>query len=123
MWQSDIMEGMKYSISRCSDTAPDYKNAMTVVHNLMPTIPTFHFGDVEEVRNSKLNKSAPIFEQYPEYNRFPYPICMLEGNGFGDQCKEGEYRAKKRSIINSSVVVMLMVSMYLRVMRISVVYS
>ena len=93
------MEGMKYSLERTNPKERLYIEAMKTVYAWVPRMHTFFFGNINELISAKLDKTTPLFKQYPEYNKLPYGQCLFEGDGFGFNYKEGSsYPAKKRAI-------------------------
>lgn len=102
MWQTHIMEGMQYFINKMNQIGSEdivYIEAMKYVHAIVPRIPTFYFGNIDDVIAHKLDKTTPIFQQYPQYNKLPYSNCLFEGNGFGYNKDAGQYSANKRAIL------------------------
>lgn len=105
MWQTAIMESMQEALTKI-DKGPHtelYLSIMKSIYNLMPIITCYHFGDVGSIETVKLDNVRPLFEQYPEYNRFPSHLSLFEGDGFGfTHNKDTTYAAKKRAIFIDS---------------------
>lgn len=100
MWQTHIMESMKTAISRCDPSQILYIEAMKTISAWCPVIKTFYFGDVRDLLGTKkMDSTVPLFQQYPEYNKFPYKDCLFEADGFGYGMEEGQYPAKKRATL------------------------
>lgn len=106
MWQTAIMESLKEVMVRAEGSPTGmqiYLSIMKSVYNFMPIVTTYHFGDVNSIETGKLDNVRPLFEQFPEYNKFPSHLCLFEGNGFGATYqKSTTYQAKKRAIFIDS---------------------
>ena len=102
MWQTHIMEGIEYFINklnRVNSGEDTYIQAMNYVKATVPLLPTFYFGNINDIITNKLDKTTPIFQQYPQYNKLPYSNCLFEGEGFGYSKEAGQYSANRRAII------------------------
>jgi hypothetical protein len=97
------MEGMKFAMERTTPREVLYIETMKTIYLWAPRMHTIYFGNVRDlVATKKMDATTPLFQQYPEYNKFPYRECIFEADGFGDTHTVGQYPARKRAIFASA---------------------